>query len=250
MENLVARPLEEALSSAPGVERISSSSSEGYASIRVEFAHNVNLDEAANELRSRIDRRRSTLPEDMPPPVMYKFDVSQYPIMFLTVAAKDLDAKDLRRFVEKQIQYRLERVPGVAQFTVRGRLAARDTRGSRPGAAAGAADLGFRCNQRGAAGEFEPPGGAGAGRQVRRAAAHAGRIQNTGRHSQPGGGDAEPRASAFARCRDGGRLARANHATGERERRAGGAAVRLQAIGRKHGGCKRCGVAGGGEDPQ
>jgi HAE1 family hydrophobic/amphiphilic exporter-1 len=122
METLVARPLEEALSSAPGVEEISSSSSEGNASVRVAFEHGVNLDEAANELRSRLDRRRASLPEDMPPPVMYKFDVSQFPIMFLTVSAKDMDPKELRRFVEKQIQYRLERVPGVAQFTVRGGL--------------------------------------------------------------------------------------------------------------------------------
>jgi HAE1 family hydrophobic/amphiphilic exporter-1 len=122
MENLVARPLEEALSSAPGVKEISSNSSEGMTNVRVAFEHGVNLDEAANELRSRIDRRRSTLPEDMLPPVMYKFDVSQYPIMFLTVSAGDMDSKELRRFVEKQIQYRLERVPGVAQFAVRGGL--------------------------------------------------------------------------------------------------------------------------------
>ncbi|MBM3740573.1 MAG: efflux RND transporter permease subunit [Acidobacteria bacterium] len=122
MENLVARPLEEAFSSAPGVEEITSSSTEGSASVRVSFVYGTNLDEAANELRIRLDRRRSSLPEDMEAPIMYKYDVSQYPIMFLTVAASDLDARELRHFVEKQIQYRLERVPGVAQFTVRGGL--------------------------------------------------------------------------------------------------------------------------------
>jgi HAE1 family hydrophobic/amphiphilic exporter-1 len=122
METLVARPLEEALSSAPGVEEISSTSSEGSTNVRVAFEHGVNLDEAANELRSRLDRRRGSLPEDMLPPVMYKFDVSQYPIMFLTVAARNMDSKELRHFVEKQLQYRLERVPGVAQFAVRGGL--------------------------------------------------------------------------------------------------------------------------------
>jgi HAE1 family hydrophobic/amphiphilic exporter-1 len=122
MENLVARPLEEAFSSAPGVERITSTSSEGSANIRVEFTYGMNLDEAANELRIRLDRRRSTLPEDMEPPIMYKYDISQFPIMFLTVAATDMDQKALRHFVEKQIQYRLERVPGVAQFTIRGGL--------------------------------------------------------------------------------------------------------------------------------
>lgn len=122
MENLVARPLEEALSSAPGVKEISSTSTEGNASIRVSFEQGVDLDDAADELRSRLDRRRQSLPEDMLPPIMYKFDVSQFPIMFLTVAVQNMDAKELRRFVEKQLQYRLERVPGVAQFTVRGGL--------------------------------------------------------------------------------------------------------------------------------
>jgi len=122
MENLVARVMEEAFSSAPGVEEITSTSSEGSTSVRVSFVYGTNLDEAANELRIRLDRRRSSLPEDMEPPIMYKYDVSQYPIMFLTVAATDMDPKALRHFVEKQIQYRLERVPGVAQFTVRGGL--------------------------------------------------------------------------------------------------------------------------------
>lgn len=122
MENLVARPLEEALSSTPGVKRITSTSTEGNVSVRVSFEHGVNLDEAANELRSRLDRRRGSLPEDMLPPIMYKFDVSQYPIMFLTVSTPDLDQRELRHFVEKQIQYRMERVPGVAQISIRGGL--------------------------------------------------------------------------------------------------------------------------------
>ncbi len=122
METLVARPLEEAFSAAPGVEEIYSNCTEGAAFIRVNFAYGSNLDEAANELRSRLDRRRRELPEDMDPPVMFKFDISQFPILFLTVAADDQDPKQLRHFTEKNLQPRLERVPGVAQFTIRGGL--------------------------------------------------------------------------------------------------------------------------------
>ncbi len=122
MENLVARPLEEAFSSAPGVQEILSTSAEGATFVRVGFDYSMNLDEAANELRVRLDRRRQTLPQDMPMPTMFKFDVSQFPIMFMTVSASDMDAKQLRHFVEKIIQPRMERVPGVAQFTVRGGL--------------------------------------------------------------------------------------------------------------------------------
>ncbi|MBI1898029.1 MAG: efflux RND transporter permease subunit [Acidobacteria bacterium] len=122
METLIARPLEEAFSATPGVEEITSSSTEGTSQIRVSFSYGTNLDEAANELRSRLDRRRRNLPDEMEPPIIYKFDVSQFPIMFLTVSATGMDSKQLRHFVEKQIQYRLERVPGVAQFTVLGGL--------------------------------------------------------------------------------------------------------------------------------
>lgn len=101
MENLVARPLEEAFSSAPAVEEIKSTSTEGSTTVRISFSYGSNLDEAANELRIRLDRRRSTLPEDMQPPIMYKFDVSQFPILHLAVSASDMDPKELRRFIEK-----------------------------------------------------------------------------------------------------------------------------------------------------
>ena len=122
MENLVVRPLEEAFAAAPGVEQIVSSVYQGLCYVRVGFDYDVNVDEAANELRVRLDRARRNLPEELEPPTMYKYDSSQYPIMYMTVSAADMDAKELRHFVEKQIQYRLERAPGVAAFNVRGGL--------------------------------------------------------------------------------------------------------------------------------
>ena len=122
METLVARPLEQVLAAAPGVEEITSSSSEGRASVRCRFAYGTDMDEAANDLRTRIDRRRTTLPDDIDPPTLYKYDVSQYPVMFLTVAAAEMDAKELRHFTEKYIQFRIERVNGVAQARVYGGL--------------------------------------------------------------------------------------------------------------------------------
>ena len=122
METLVVRPLEEAFSAAPGVEELSSTVSEGRVYVSVRFEYGSNMDEAANEMRTRLDRRRSYLPEDMEPPTMYKYDSAQYPILYLTVSANDMDAKQLRHFVEKQLQYRMERAPGVAAFSIRGGL--------------------------------------------------------------------------------------------------------------------------------
>ncbi len=122
METLVARPIEEAVASAPGVEEITSTSNEGQASVRVKFAYGSDLDEAANELRARMDRNRGRLPDDLEPPMLFKYDTSQFPIMFITVRAEDMDPKQLRHFAEKNIQYRLERAPGVAQARISGGL--------------------------------------------------------------------------------------------------------------------------------
>ena len=121
MENLVTRPLESALSAAPGIYRVSSSSSEGSSNIRLLFDWSVNLDEAANEVRTRLDRVRGSLPEGVLPPTIFKFDTSQYPIMFLAVSG-DRDPRELRTLLEKDIQPRIERVPGVAAVDIRGGL--------------------------------------------------------------------------------------------------------------------------------
>ena len=122
METLVARPIEEAVASAPGVEEITSTSNEGLVSVRVRFQYGSDLDEAANELRSRLDRIRRRLPEDMEPPTMYKYDTSQYPVMYITVRSDEMDAKELRHFAERSLQFRLERVPGAAQARIYGGL--------------------------------------------------------------------------------------------------------------------------------
>jgi len=122
METLVSRPLEQLLAAAPGVEEITSSSSEGRSSVRCRFAYGTDMDEAANDLRTRVDRRRTSLPDDIDPPTLYKYDVSQYPVMFLTVASGEMDGKELRHFTEKYIQFRIERVNGVAQARVSGGL--------------------------------------------------------------------------------------------------------------------------------
>ena len=122
IETLISRPLEQIVSAAPGVERVSSTSSEGRSSVRIEFVYGTDIDVAADEVRSRLDRGRRSLPDDIEPPTIFKFDVTQFPIMFLTVATPDMGPRELRTFTEKSILYRFERIKGVGQVRIGGGL--------------------------------------------------------------------------------------------------------------------------------
>jgi HAE1 family hydrophobic/amphiphilic exporter-1 len=122
MEDLVSRPIEEAVAAIAGVEEITSSSSEGSSTVRVSFTWDTDLDEAADEIRTRIERVRGQLPEDAQPPRVFKFDMAAFPIVFLGVSSSSLGPTELREFTEERINRRLERVPGVAAVDIRGGL--------------------------------------------------------------------------------------------------------------------------------
>ena len=130
MEELVTRPLEQQLSAVAGLEQMNSTSSEGNASIQLNFAWGTDLNEAMDDIRTRIDRVRGRLPEDADPPVIQKFDSNAMPIMGLAVESTDgtLDRVTLRELAENVLSPRLERVPGVAAVTVERRPAPPDSR--------------------------------------------------------------------------------------------------------------------------
>ena len=121
MEELVTRPLEQALSAVAGLERLESTSSEGSSRVTLNFAWGTELNEAADDVRNRLDRIRGRLPEEADPPVMFKFDASASPIMSVGVEG-DFDNVRLREIGEQVLSPRLERVPGVAAVTVEGGL--------------------------------------------------------------------------------------------------------------------------------
>src|SRR6185436_10143342 len=64
MEELVTRPLEQQLSAVAGLEKIYSTSSEGNSNIQLNFTWGHDLNEAMDDIRTRIDRVRARLPED------------------------------------------------------------------------------------------------------------------------------------------------------------------------------------------
>jgi HAE1 family hydrophobic/amphiphilic exporter-1 len=121
IEELITRPLEESLAAVQGVEEISSTSSEGSSRISVSFQWGTDLDVATNNIRERIDRVIGTLPEDVDRPTIMKMDVNSMPILMLGISS-NMNFLDLREVIEDQVQYRLERVNGVASSSIMGGL--------------------------------------------------------------------------------------------------------------------------------
>jgi len=121
IEELITRPIEQAVSAVPGVEEMTSVSVEGQGTVRVTFSWGSDLDAAANDIRDRLDRIIDHLPEDSERPTLRKYDLASFPILILG-ASSNLDPIQTRRIIEDQVQYRLERVRGVAAVNVRGGL--------------------------------------------------------------------------------------------------------------------------------
>jgi len=121
VEDLITRPIEEAMSAVPGVEEVTSVSAEGSSKVRVTFAWGTDLDAAANDIRDRLDRVIGRLPEDAARPGLRKFDLASFPILILGVSS-NLDPIEVRKVIDKQVKNRIEKIPGVAALDVRGGL--------------------------------------------------------------------------------------------------------------------------------
>ena len=121
IEELIVRPLEQTLAAVPGLEQINSTASEGQGTVRLNFAWGMDLNEAADEVRTRVDRVRGRLPDEADPPTIFKFDSNASPIINLGVDG-EYDRVALRELAETELVPRLERVAGVAAVTVDGGL--------------------------------------------------------------------------------------------------------------------------------
>lgn len=114
MERLITQVLEEIIATVPGVEEMTSTSSEGQSSVRVTFGWGTDIDAASSEVRSRLEDELDELPEDVTRPQVRKFDVNSFPVVLLGVSSR-LNPIELTTLVEEQIRYRFARIPGVAQ---------------------------------------------------------------------------------------------------------------------------------------
>jgi HAE1 family hydrophobic/amphiphilic exporter-1 len=120
VERQITRPVEEALSTLPGIQMMNSTSRSDNAGIFLMFSDwDRDIAITASEARDRIDAIRSELPEDLQRYFVQKFSPNDEPLMRVRFSS-DRDLKSSYALIQKSIQKRIERIPGVAKVDITG----------------------------------------------------------------------------------------------------------------------------------
>ena len=119
IENLITRPIEQAVSTIDGVTTLEAESAEGLSRVQLQFDWGTDLEAAVNDVRAALDRLGDRLPEDAERPNVLKFDISAMPIATLGLSGSG-DPRRLRYLADELLTRRLERIPGIASVQVNG----------------------------------------------------------------------------------------------------------------------------------
>lgn len=119
VENLVSKPIEEAVAVVSGVQRITSRSRAGVSEVTMEFGWDTNMNFAALDVREKIDL--VFLPRDAEKPNVLRFDPSNDPILRVILSGSS-NLVQLRQFAEKTVKKDLESLDGIAAVKINGGL--------------------------------------------------------------------------------------------------------------------------------
>jgi hydrophobic/amphiphilic exporter-1 (mainly G- bacteria), HAE1 family len=122
MASSVATTLEKAFSTIPGVETMTSNSTQGSTSISLQFDLSRNIDAAAQDVQAALSQAQRQLPQDVQPPSFRKVDPSSSPILYYALRTNTLPLPQLNEYAETFLAQRLSSVDGVAQVQVYGSM--------------------------------------------------------------------------------------------------------------------------------
>ncbi|GMV53480.1 MAG: efflux RND transporter permease subunit [Chlorobi bacterium] len=120
IEAQVTEPLEESINTIDGIRSLTSQSSDGRAAITVEFQLGADLEQAANDVRDRVDRAKRLLPRDIDPPIVAKADANGRAIVVMTVQSTNRTLADLTAFGTNVLKERLQTIAGVGAINIWG----------------------------------------------------------------------------------------------------------------------------------
>ncbi|WP_312072157.1 efflux RND transporter permease subunit [Anaerotignum propionicum] len=118
IEKLVTEPIEDVGETLTGINSITSSSYENYATIQFTYEYGTDLDDAYMELKQALDNITDDLPDACNTPMIMELSLSSDAT--ISVAAESTDGNDIQDYVNDTIVPKLESLNGVAQVNVTG----------------------------------------------------------------------------------------------------------------------------------
>jgi hydrophobic/amphiphilic exporter-1 (mainly G- bacteria), HAE1 family len=119
VENTVTKKIEDAVSSLELVKKVESKSYESLSLVMVTLESEADADYSLNDAQRKINAIEKDLPEDVDPPSLSKFSISDLPVITLGATSK-MDEVAFYDLLDKKIEPILARVNGVAQVTLVG----------------------------------------------------------------------------------------------------------------------------------
>ncbi len=119
IETNITRVLEDNLNTVDDLKELTSTSSDNYSMITLEFEYGIDLADAANDIRDVVSRVQSSLPEDVDYPTIFRFSSSMMPVLMFAVTA-DESYQALAKILDDDLVNTLNRIEGVGSVSVIG----------------------------------------------------------------------------------------------------------------------------------
>lgn len=120
VEQLVTKPIEDAVVSLNGIDRLKTTSREGLSTTLILFKLGVDIQDAATQVRERVAQTRYKLPTEVKEPAVTRFDVGSAPVLTYTLSGGGRSLPETAQFARDVIKPALEQVDGVASVDVKG----------------------------------------------------------------------------------------------------------------------------------
>jgi CzcA family heavy metal efflux pump len=121
IEELITIPIERKLKGIDNVEEIRSTSAEGFSTVAIKFLPKVDLDDAVQKVRDKVDQAKNDLPADLADdPIIQEVNFSNMPVIRVVLSGP-LSLRRLQNLAE-DLQDKIESIPGVLEASISGGL--------------------------------------------------------------------------------------------------------------------------------
>ena len=117
-ERLLVRPMEQELRSIEGLRKMTSQSSEGHASVTLEFDAGFDADQALTDVREKVDIAKAELPSEADEPRVMEVNVSQFPVLSIGLSGSVDETR--RVAIARRIQEEIEGIAEVLEVDIGG----------------------------------------------------------------------------------------------------------------------------------